>query len=174
MVDILTKEGKREVLFAGICKALNAVLAEAEHTTPSKKDISQSLIENGTIEKVMNNITPFVDSEPAIEQALPLLDTLVEFTRMVSFLSLTILRATRINYTQTIAKCGAIGCSGIDLFVLLMQKHRFPIQVHCASVLAKMAEEDGIYLFWNILFNFASTATTTNRQNRDQSMQNIL
>lgn len=120
LLDTLKKEGKREVVFAGICKGLNAILADAEHTTPSKKDISQNLIENGTIEEVMNNITPYVDSEPAIEQALPLLDSLVEFT----------------------PKCGAIGCSGIDLFVSLMQKHRFPIQVHCASVLAKMAEED--------------------------------
>eukprot|EP01102_Stenamoeba_stenopodia_P005045 TRINITY_DN15547_c0_g1_i1.p1 TRINITY_DN15547_c0_g1~~TRINITY_DN15547_c0_g1_i1.p1 ORF type:complete len:592 (+),score=111.97 TRINITY_DN15547_c0_g1_i1:165-1940(+) len=120
MVEILKKDGKREVVFAGSCKAVNSVLAESEHTTPSKKDISQNLIENGIIEEVMNNITPFTDSEVAIEQALPLLDTLVEFT----------------------PKCGAIGNAGIDLFVSLMQKHRFPIQVHCASVLAKMAEED--------------------------------
>jgi len=124
VVTLLRKHPNSIPVITSCCKALNALFEEADGNI--RKEIATVILEAGGFVDLMGVVKLFNTSEDVIEQAIPVLDFCLEFS----------------------AKCEVIETDNLDLILSLMQKHRFPVQVHCASILSRAFEEErfGTYI----------------------------
>eukprot|EP01100_Stratorugosa_tubuloviscum_P002665 TRINITY_DN1630_c0_g1_i2.p1 TRINITY_DN1630_c0_g1~~TRINITY_DN1630_c0_g1_i2.p1 ORF type:complete len:615 (-),score=259.46 TRINITY_DN1630_c0_g1_i2:90-1892(-) len=102
-------------------KFLNHLYIDAENGTPSSKEITQVFCENQIFSETFIICRNFVSNESVVENVVPFIDHCCENV-----------------------KPSDIGNGGIEIMLEIIQKHRFPIQVGCLSILNKAVEEEGL------------------------------